>query len=180
MQRLGFETLIASKPRRERDIVLAMVAARIVAPHTRPATIRCWQTTTLAEDFAVEDASEDDLYAAMDWLLQGQSRIEKKLAKDICSPAVLFSMTCRRAILRARPVRWPNAATIAMANADICRSIAASSPIRAAARSPPPAKLRIGRGAGKIDTMANNYATTNIRRPRSALPIIPWFSIPPP
>jgi hypothetical protein len=46
----------------------------------------CWQTTTLAEDFAVEDASEDDLYAAMDWLLQGQSTIEKKLAKRHLQP----------------------------------------------------------------------------------------------
>ena len=80
MQRLGFATLIASKPCRERDIVLAMVAARIVAPHTKLATTRWWHTTTLTEDFDVADANEDELYAAMDWLLQRQSQIEKKLA----------------------------------------------------------------------------------------------------
>jgi transposase len=80
MQRLGFASLIASKPCRERDIVLAMVAARIVAPHTKLATTRWWHTTTLAEDFDVADANEDELYAAMDWLLQRQSQIEKKLA----------------------------------------------------------------------------------------------------
>jgi hypothetical protein len=80
MQRLGFAALIASKPCRQRDIVLAMVAARIVAPHTKLATTRWWHTTTLAEDFEVADASEDELYAAMDWLLQRQSKIENKLA----------------------------------------------------------------------------------------------------
>jgi hypothetical protein len=80
MQRLGFASLIASKPGRERDVVLAMVAARIVAPSPKLATTRWWHTTTLAEDFGVADASEDDLYAAMDWLLPRQDRIQKKLA----------------------------------------------------------------------------------------------------
>jgi len=80
MQRLGFASLIAAKPCRERDLVLAMVASRIVAPQTKLATTRWWHTTTLAEDFAVSDASESDLYAAMDWLLQRQGAIEKKLA----------------------------------------------------------------------------------------------------
>ena len=80
MQRLGFASLIAAKPCRERDLVMAMVASRIVAPQTKLATTRWWHTTTLADDFAVSDASENDLYAAMDWLLQRQSTIEKKLA----------------------------------------------------------------------------------------------------
>ena len=80
MQRLGFASLIASKPCRERDLVLAMVASRIVAPQTKLATTRWWHTTTLAEDFAVADAGEDDLYAAMDWLLARQDIIQKKLA----------------------------------------------------------------------------------------------------
>ena len=80
MQRLGLASLIASKPCRERDLVLAMVASRIVAPHTKLATTRWWHTTTLAEDFGVGEASEDDLYAAMDWLLARQDTIQKKLA----------------------------------------------------------------------------------------------------
>ena len=80
MQRLGLASLIAAKPCRERDLVLAMVASRIVAPQTKLATTRWWHTTTLAEDFAVTDANEDDLYAAMDWLLRRQGTIEKKLA----------------------------------------------------------------------------------------------------
>ena len=80
MQRLDFASLIAAKPCRERDLVLAMVASRIVAPHTKLATTRWWHTTTLAEDFGVAEANEDDLYAAMDWLLARQGSIEKKLA----------------------------------------------------------------------------------------------------
>ena len=80
MQRLDFASLIAAKPSRERDLVRAMVAARIVAPHTKLATTRWWHTTTLAQDFGVVDADENDLYAAMDWLLARQDTIEKKLA----------------------------------------------------------------------------------------------------
>ena len=80
MQRSGLASLLASKPCRERELVLAMVAARILAPHTKLATTRWWHTTTLAEDFGVSDANEDDLYAAMDWLLARQGTIQKKLA----------------------------------------------------------------------------------------------------
>lgn len=78
--RLGLAGVIASKPSRERDLVLAMVAARIVEPHTKLATTRWWHTTTLADDVGVTEATEDDLYAAMDWLLKRQALIQKKLA----------------------------------------------------------------------------------------------------
>jgi transposase len=80
MERLGLASLLATKASRERSLVLAMVAARILAPHTKLATTRWWHSTTLAEDFAVADANEDELYAAMDWLLERQGAIEKKLA----------------------------------------------------------------------------------------------------
>ena len=95
MQRLGFASLVASKLSRERDLVLAMVAARIVAPHTKLATTRWWHTTTLAEDFGVADANEDDLYAAMDWLLARQGTIQKQLAARHLSPGglVLYDLS---------------------------------------------------------------------------------------
>jgi transposase len=95
MQRLGVVSLIASKPCRERDLVLAMVASRILAPHTKLATTRWWHTTTLAEDFGVTDADEDDLYAAMDWLLQRQDAVQKKLAARHLSTGalVLYDLT---------------------------------------------------------------------------------------
>lgn len=80
MQRLGFASLLASKHCPERDLVAAMVASRIICPATKLATTRLWHTSTLATEFGVTDATEDDLYAAMDWLLAGQGRIQKKLA----------------------------------------------------------------------------------------------------
>ena len=80
MQRLDFASLVASKASPERDRVLAMVAARIVAPQTKLATTRWWHTSTLAQDFEVADATEDDLYSAMDWLLARQDTIQKKIA----------------------------------------------------------------------------------------------------
>ncbi|MBP6763763.1 MAG: IS1634 family transposase [Rubrivivax sp.] len=80
MQRLGLASVVGSQPSRERDLVLAMVASRIVQPDTKLATSRRWHCTTLAEDFGVVDATEDDLYAAMDWLLTRQDAIEHKLA----------------------------------------------------------------------------------------------------
>jgi len=89
MQRLGFESLIASRSGPERDAVCAMVAARILAPHTKLATTRWWHTTTLAEEYGVADRDETDLYAAMDWLLDRQKPIEKKLAARHLSEGAL-------------------------------------------------------------------------------------------
>jgi transposase len=80
MQRLDIAGLLGSRSCRERQLVAAMIAARILAPHTKLATVRWWASTTLAETFTVEDADEQELYAAMDWLLERQNRIQNKLA----------------------------------------------------------------------------------------------------
>jgi hypothetical protein len=80
MDRLDIASLLSSKPCAERERVLAMIASRIVAPHSKLATSRWWHCTTLAEEFGVVDATEDDLYAAMDWLLGRQDAVQKKLA----------------------------------------------------------------------------------------------------
>ena len=80
MERLGLPGVIAGKPCRERDIVLALIAARIVDPQTKLATTRSWAATTLADTFGVTEADEQDCYAAMDWLLARQDRIQKKWA----------------------------------------------------------------------------------------------------
>jgi transposase len=80
MSCLKISALLSARPCPERNLVCAMIAARIVAPHTKLATTRWWHTTTLAEDFGVTHATEDELYAAMDWLLARHGRIEKKLA----------------------------------------------------------------------------------------------------
>jgi len=80
MRRLGLPSLIASRTSRQRDLVVAMVAARILEPQSKLATTRWWSDTTLPEMLNVGDADEDDLYEAMDWLLSRQPHIEKKLA----------------------------------------------------------------------------------------------------
>jgi hypothetical protein len=80
MQRLGFAQLLSARPCAERERVCALVAARVLAPHSKLATTRWWHTTTLAEQFGVTETDADDLYQAMDWLLARQGRIEQKLA----------------------------------------------------------------------------------------------------
>jgi transposase len=80
MRKLGLDSLLAAKRCRERDLVMALIAARLLHPCSKLATTREWHTTTLAEELSVADATEDDLYQAMDWLLERQPRIEKKLA----------------------------------------------------------------------------------------------------
>jgi transposase len=81
IRKLGVERLIDRKASRERDLVLAMLVSRITHAESKLATTRTWHTTTLPEDRRVEDAAEDDLYEAMDWLLERQDAIEKRLAK---------------------------------------------------------------------------------------------------
>jgi hypothetical protein len=96
MRRLGFDKLIDGKASRERDLVVAMVAGRIIAPEaSKLAMTRSWQDTTLAEDLGVADAHEDELYAAMDWLFERQGKIEKRLAKRHLKQGglVLFDLT---------------------------------------------------------------------------------------
>jgi len=78
---LGLDTLIASRPSRPRDLVLAMIAERLLFPCSKLATTRHWHDTTLAQELRVWDATEKELYAAMDWLLERQKAIETKLAK---------------------------------------------------------------------------------------------------
>jgi transposase len=80
MQRLGFAGLINSRPSRQRDLVVGMVAARVLQPQSKLATARWWSNTTLPEVLGVGATDEDELYEAMDWLLERQSTIEKKLA----------------------------------------------------------------------------------------------------
>lgn len=79
IKKLGLDAVISSKPCRERNLVLAMIAERLLHPSSKLAATRLWHTTTLAEELAVSDADEDELYHALDWLLARQGRIEKKL-----------------------------------------------------------------------------------------------------
>jgi hypothetical protein len=82
MKGLDFESLICDDPGPERDVVCAMVAARVIEPNSKLGTARWWEKTTIPDEFGavVKDAGEDTLYAAMDWLLEQQQTIERKLA----------------------------------------------------------------------------------------------------
>jgi transposase len=80
LRKLGLEQVISSKPSRQRDLVTAMIAQRLIRPCSKLATTRLWHTTTLAEELGLGDADEEDLYEALDWLLARQERIERKLA----------------------------------------------------------------------------------------------------
>jgi len=96
MTRLGFDKLIDAKSSRQRDLVAAMVAGRIIAPEaSKLGMTRAWADTTLADDLGVADAHEDELYEAMDWLVERQEKIERRLAKRHLKDGglVLFDLT---------------------------------------------------------------------------------------
>ena len=81
MERLGIKKLLASRPSRERDIIYAVIAWRVIKPASKLAMQREWRDSTLPELVGLSDSvGEDDIYEAMDWLLAGQDRIEKRLA----------------------------------------------------------------------------------------------------
>ena len=80
IKRVQLDTVIAPKRSPERDLVLAMLVERLIHPCSKLATTRLWHSTTLAEALGVGQADEDDLYEAMDWLLERQARIEQRLA----------------------------------------------------------------------------------------------------
>jgi transposase len=80
IRRLGLDRIVGSVPTRERNLVLAMVAQRILEPSSKLAATRLFRTTTLGSELSVEGATEDELYRAMDWLLARQKRIENRLA----------------------------------------------------------------------------------------------------
>lgn len=81
MEQLGIEGLLAARPSRERTLARALIASRVLAPRSKLATTRWWHDTSLPETLGVADATEDELYSAMDWLLDHQDTIETKLAK---------------------------------------------------------------------------------------------------
>ena len=80
-RRLELAKLLDPKPSRQRDLALAMICQRALAPMSKLATTRAFERSTLAEELDVRSADEDDLYAAMDWLRERQEQIEDRLAR---------------------------------------------------------------------------------------------------
>ena len=79
-RRLELPKLLDRSACRERDLCLAMILGRVICPGSKLGTVRTLGQSTLASELSVESADEDDLYLAMDWLLERQDRIEDRLA----------------------------------------------------------------------------------------------------
>ena len=80
-RRLGLARLLDRSPSPQRDRALAMICQRLLCPGSKLATARALSQSTLGEELGVGDADQDDLYAAMDWLLERQEGIESRLAR---------------------------------------------------------------------------------------------------
>ncbi len=99
LKKLGLDKGIASRRSRMRDLVVAMVVARIIDPRSKLAIARGLDEdtafSTLGEALDVTGAREEELYAAMDWLVERQGAIEKRLAKRhlVNGTLVLYDVT---------------------------------------------------------------------------------------
>src|SRR5256886_8023930 len=82
---LGLPALLGPAGR-PRDLALALVISRVVAPGSKLSTLTWWADTTLGADLGVDGASTDDIYAAMDWLEHRQDAIEAGLARRHLAP----------------------------------------------------------------------------------------------
>jgi len=84
LRRLGLERLLAGKRSPARDAVVGLIVARVIDPRSKLATARGLggetAFTSLGEALGLTTATEDDLYAAMDWLLPRQPALEQALA----------------------------------------------------------------------------------------------------
>jgi len=94
-RQLGLEAVLDPTPSRQRQLVLAMVVARVLEPASKLATSQLWDTTSLGRTLGVSEATEDDLYAALDWLVERQEAIEQRLAQRHLEPGgmVLYDLT---------------------------------------------------------------------------------------
>ena len=84
LRNLHLDAILDPLPSRQRDLVIAMIVARVLAPSSKLATARGLHCDTLhhslGEILHLDSADEAELYQAMDWLLPQQSRIEQALA----------------------------------------------------------------------------------------------------
>ena len=108
IRKLGLERLLGTKRCRARDLVVAMIAERLIHPGSKLACTRHWNDTTLAEEVGVADADVDELYDALDWLLARQRRIERKLADRhlATDDHVLYDVTSSFYEGKTCPLAW--------------------------------------------------------------------------
>jgi transposase len=104
--RLGLARLLDREPSSERDLCVAMIVARVLAPGSKLATARSLGRSTLAAELGVLGCDRDDLYEAMDWLSARQQRIEQRLARRhlTAGEPVLYDVCCSYFEGRACPL----------------------------------------------------------------------------
>ena len=96
LKSVGLESILASRPSREASLVSAMIVARILQPGSKLATARSLQDETATTSLGLElglgqdRVDEQELYGALDWLLERQTRIENKLATKHLSEGTLI------------------------------------------------------------------------------------------
>ena len=83
---LGLPALLGP-PGRQRDLALALIISRVVAPGSKLSTLAWWGDVTLGADLGIGDATTDEAYAAIDWLQGRQDAIERRLARRHLAPA---------------------------------------------------------------------------------------------
>jgi len=95
LRNLGLERTLDRRSSRMRDLAVALIVARILAPASKLATARGLSATTLAAELDVDGATEDELYGALDWLLSRQPAVERALARRHLLPGglVLLDVT---------------------------------------------------------------------------------------
>jgi len=95
-RRLELAKVLDRSPSRQRDLCLAMILGRVICPGSKLGMVRTLGQSTLASELGVEGADEDDLYAAMDWLVERQARIEDRLAARhlVDGEMVLYDVSC--------------------------------------------------------------------------------------
>jgi transposase len=84
-RRIGLDRLLGPAGNRCRDLILGLLVGRILEPASKLATARtlcpATATSSLGETLGLGEVDEDELYTALDWLLERQSAIEAALAK---------------------------------------------------------------------------------------------------
>jgi transposase len=95
LRQLALDKLLAARPGRQRELAVAMIVSRVLHPDSKLATARSLSNSSLAGMLGVEGADEDELYSAMDWLLERQPAVEAALARRHLAEGglVLYDLT---------------------------------------------------------------------------------------
>ena len=136
LRSIGLDQLLGPAGNRCRDLVVAMIVARLIAPVSKLATAKALDPATAASSLGsvlgLGEVDEDELYVALDWLLERQPQIEDALARRHLSNGTLVLYD----VSRGAAARLLSSATAVIASAASCRSSTACCALPTAARWP--------------------------------------------